>query len=191
MLNYNQAVLSSLSEVIDTQETTEAFLLNFDGQTPPPVEEEMPEDEEIEQIPETYLPETEAGQVLYTFLLPPFSLSFEGEVNYDRKTAMYDTLGRLKFQSTSPLRLSLSNVTLQSPCRTLSVRSLIQELDNLRYPITEGAISPPSLALVIGQRVVQPLVLSSLSWEETNISEGEPVEARLSMQLLGFSRVTF
>ena len=126
-----------------------------------------------------------AGVTLFEFLFNPEEKQYNIKSNYTETPTALTNLPNQIYNYTSGLTLSLPNILLLSHSRGKTVTQLIEQLKSLMMiDIANKRYEPTKLKFIWGSDVFSPVVLTELSWNETEWLSGEVAGCRLNITLV-------
>lgn len=145
---------------------------------------------ESDSFTESVLINLEDQSKLFTFLWNPVSYIYSAQNTYQTRYAMFGKKPHTRFQNAQVGTLTISRLEFRTPCYNRNMNSLKSSLDSLRFP-AEGKLSPPMLAWVTGQYMIQPLYLQALTIEQLDQIDGNSTALGVSLTFIGADQIQF
>lgn len=141
-------------------------------------------------ILKAYLINIDDQAEIWEFLVNPQVINYSADSSYSTNFALFGKQPNTRFQSANVGKISISDLTMTTPGHIRSLRPIMISLEALRLPKADQ-ISPPKLSFVYGQRVIQPLFLQSVSFQESEHLNGEPTLITVSLSFIGADQIQF
>lgn len=149
---------------------------------------QLPVINQEESILKAYLINIDDQTERWEFLVNPQVINYSADSSYSTNFGLFGKTPNTRFQFANVGRFKIGDLTMTTPGHIRSLRPIMISLEALRFPKDEQ-ISPPKLSLVYGQRVIQPLFLQSVEFQESEHLNGEPTLITVSLSFIGADQI--